>query len=212
MRTTQFVGVLAADNAFRGQSVARAFWLALIPGLAMAAVAFSIVLRPRPDIAEKIATLRVTFKFAVTLCLAFTAMRLALILSRPDADPRRTLLALATAPLLLVVGVTLELLATPAGTWAARLLGHYSLYCLASIPFLSLAPLMTLLAALRRGASSRPGLSGAAAGLGAGGLGAALYALHCTDDSPLFVAVWYSLAISFVVFAGALAGTRLLRW
>jgi hypothetical protein len=117
MRTDQFVQVLAGDNAFREQSVAHVFWLALIPALAMAAVAFSIVLRPRPDIAEKITTLRVTFKFAVTLCLAFTAMRLALVLSRPDADPRRTLLVLATAPLLLLVGVTLELLATPAGTW-----------------------------------------------------------------------------------------------
>jgi hypothetical protein len=55
-------------------------------------------------------------------------------------------------------------------------------------------------------------LSGAAAGLGAGGLGAALYALHCSDDSPLFVAAWYSLAISIVAFAGASAGPRFLRW
>jgi hypothetical protein len=212
MRTDQFVQVLAADNAFREQSVARGFALALVPALAMAAVAFSIVLRPRPDIVEKIATLRVTFKFAVSLCLAFTAIRLALILSRPEADPRRTLLALATAPLLIVVGVTLELLTTPAATWAARFLGHYSLYCLASIPFLSLVPLVTLFAALRRGASSRPSLSGAAAGLGAGGLGAALYALHCSDDSPLFVAAWYPLAISIVAFAGAFAGPRFLRW
>ncbi len=46
----------------------------------------------------------------------------------------------------------------------------------------------------------------------AGGLGAAFYAAHCPDDSPLFVAVWYTLAIALVTGLGALAGRRLLRW
>ncbi len=56
------------------------------------------------------------------------------------------------------------------------------------------------------------GSCGAAAGLLAGAIGAALYATHCPDDSPLFVATWYTLAIGFVVGLGALAGSRLLRW
>jgi hypothetical protein len=50
------------------------------------------------------------------------------------------------------------------------------------------------------------------AGLIAGGLAAALYATHCTDDSPLFVATWYSIAIGAVAVLGALLGRRLLRW
>jgi hypothetical protein len=45
-----------------------------------------------------------------------------------------------------------------------------------------------------------------------GAIGAALYATHCPDDSPLFVAAWYSLAIGFTAAIGALAGSRLLRW
>ena len=52
----------------------------------------------------------------------------------------------------------------------------------------------------------------AAAGLLAGGLAATLYATHCTDDSPLFVAAWYSLAIAGVAALGALIGARWLRW
>jgi hypothetical protein len=50
------------------------------------------------------------------------------------------------------------------------------------------------------------------AGLFAGAIGAACYATHCPDDSPLIVAPWYTLAIGFVVAIGAVAGRRLLRW
>ena len=75
-----------------------------------------------------------------------------------------------------------------------------------------LAILAAMLFILRDGAPLRPALAGAAAGLAAGGLGAALYAAHCTDDSPLFVAAWYGVAIAAVAAAGALAGARWLRW
>jgi hypothetical protein len=59
-------------------------------------------------------------------------------------------------------------------------------------------------------AAHQPGLTGAA-GVAAG-LAAALYALQCTDDSPLFVATWYPLAILIVSLLGAAAAQRLLRW
>ena len=66
--------------------------------------------------------------------------------------------------------------------------------------------------ALRRGASTRPALAGAVAGLLSGGAAAAIYAVHCTEDSPLFYAVWYSLAILAVTGLGAALGSRVLRW
>ena len=46
-----------------------------------------------------------------------------------------------------------------------------------------------------------PSLAGAVAGLAAGGVAATLYAAHCTDDSPLFVATWYTLAIAALAAA-----------
>jgi hypothetical protein len=54
-------------------------------------------------------------------------------------------------------------------------------------------------------------LTGAVAGLIAGGIAATFYAAHCVDDSPLFVATWYTLALALVTLAGALAGRWVLR-
>jgi hypothetical protein len=55
-------------------------------------------------------------------------------------------------------------------------------------------------------------LAGAAAGLLAAACGATLYAFHCFDDSPLFVATWYTLATALVTAIGALAGSKLLKY
>jgi hypothetical protein len=39
-----------------------------------------------------------------------------------------------------------------------------------------------------------------------------LYASHCTDDSPLFVATWYTIATALMATIGALVGSRVLRF
>jgi hypothetical protein len=80
------------------------------------------------------------------------------------------------------------------------------------IPLLSLGPLACIIYALRKGAPTNPGLAGAVAGLLASGIAATLYATHCTDDSPLFLATWYSLATGIVTLAGYAIGARALRW
>jgi len=61
-------------------------------------------------------------------------------------------------------------------------------------------------------AVTRPAAAGAMAGLLSAGLAATVYASHCTDDSPLFVATWYSLATALVTALGALLGSKLLRF
>ena len=57
------------------------------------------------------------------------------------------------------------------------------------------APLVGALLALRQGAPEHPAFAGAAAGLLAGAIGAACYATHCPDDSPLFVAAWWAFLV-----------------
>jgi hypothetical protein len=43
-------------------------------------------------------------------------------------------------------------------------------------------------------------------------LGATVFAMHCTNDSPLFVAIWYTLAIGLTAIVGLLVGQYVLRW
>ncbi len=81
-----------------------------------------------------------------------------------------------------------------------------------TIPLMSLPLLAGALYGLRHGAPTRPAIAGAIAGLLSAGLAATLYASHCTDDSPLFVVTWYSLAAAFIAAVGALAGSRVLRF
>jgi hypothetical protein len=87
-----------------------------------------------------------------------------------------------------------------------------SMVCLAYIPLIGIGPLAIFLLALRHGAPTRPALAGAAAGLLAGSIAATFYAAHCTDDSPLFVATWYTIAIAGLAVLGAAGASRFARW
>ncbi len=110
------------------------------------------------------------------------------------------------------IAVGIELLLLPPEEWGVQMRGHNSTWCLRIIPVLSLAPLAAALFVLKRAAPVRPAWAGALAGLLAGALGAVLYATHCPDDSPLFVASWYGIAILGMTLLGSGLGARLLRW
>jgi hypothetical protein len=210
MKTDDLINALAADHAPRRGSPTRMLGVATVFGLVVAAALFAAVLGPRPDFTTVMGEPRFVFKFVVTLVLAATAFMLGRRLLGPlDAG---TPWWLALTPLLLALAVAIELSVLPSGSWWTQLIGANALLCLASVPLLALPILIAALAALRQGAPVQPGLAGAVAGLLAGALGAALYAAHCVDDSPLFVAAWYSAAILLVAIAGALAGNRVLRW
>ena len=209
MRTENLIATLSADTK-PSLAPARALAYAIAGGAALAAILFFIVLGPRPDFPHAITTIRFDFKFVVTLSLAATALILTLRLARPDASGNRAILLLV--PALLAVAIALELINVPAQDWLARWIGHNSRACMINIPFLSLGPLAAILAALRLGATTRPVLTGAVAGLLAAGIGATFYAAHCPDDSPLFVATWYTVATAFITGLGAFLGSRVLRW
>lgn len=212
MRTDDLIRTLAADHAARGMPVSRYLTIALLCGFLVALASFAAAIGPRADLSAVIADPRFLFKFVVTLALAATAAAVALRLVQPGVEAKHWLYALALAPLLLLAGVLIELAAIDPATRAAKLIGRNWAYCLVYIPLLSLPLLVAALVAMRHGAPTRPMLAGAVAGLLAGGIGATLYAAHCVDDSPLFVATWYSIGVAFVTLAGAFAGPRLLRW
>jgi hypothetical protein len=210
MRTDELIRALTADRAAEPQPPGRMLMLAAAAGFAVSAVAFAVWLGPRADVAAAATSVRFLFKPALMLALAVISGALLLRLMRPGAPVR--LLALAAIPAVMAAAAAAELAALPPSRWLDALIGDNWYLCLSLIPLLSLPLAAALLLALRHGAPTRPAIAGAVAGLAAGGLAATLYAVNCTDDSPLFVATWYSLAIAAVSIACAIAGSRLLRW
>ena len=211
MRTEDLIRALADDSASRPEPVARRFVTLTLVGVLAAACVFTLILTPRPDLSVAIAAPRVVFKFFIALALVGAAGALALRAMRPEAQSSlRPILVPVLA--LLTVGVAAELIGSAPTAWRPLLIGSNALACVTLVPLLSLLPLGAILLALRYGAPSQPRVAGATAGLLAGGIGGALYALHCPDDSPLFVAAWYGLPIAAVTVLGAALGARLLRW
>jgi hypothetical protein len=186
--------------------------VALLAAVPISVVAFFMEMGVRPDIATAVYNPFFDLKFVVTISLALSAVALSLHLSRPEATLSGAVLILAIPVLLLAGGIGAEMLLPQRVAWFTRLVGSNSRICLTAIPLLSMPFLAASLVALRHGAPARPALAGAFAGLLSAGLAATLYASHCTDDSPLFVATWYTLATALVVAIGALAGSRVLRF
>jgi hypothetical protein len=155
---------------------------------------------------------RFAFKLLVTLCLAIPALLLLPRVATPLTRTRALSRALWLAPLVLLAGVLLELAVLPGDLWMPSAMGRNARWCLAMVPSLAAVPLAATLYCLRQAAPANPARAGAVAGLVSGGFAAAIYALHCTDDSPLFVALWYTTAVLFVTAVGAGLAARLARW
>lgn len=211
MKTELLISALVQDNTPRW-GFTRIVAVALIVGCLVAASIFAVVMGPRQDFSEAVHTTRFLFKFVFTTFLAALAIVCVQRYGRPGAKLGLIGLGLLIPPGLLLAAVVLELFMVPEALWMTRLIGSNSRFCLTLIPLLSIGPLTCLLWALRRGAPSNPGMAGAIAGLASSGIAATFYAANCFDDSPLFVAFWYPLAISVVVGAGYVAGRRFLKW
>jgi hypothetical protein len=213
MKTEDLIKAMAADAKSVEPPIAQTLAMAVGAGTLIAALAFYGMFGMRHDFMGLITTsTRFAFKFVLTLSVAIPAFVLVRGLARPDFKLGKSMWWLALAPLLLGVGIIAELFALPSDAWKANMVGHNSVFCLIVIPLLSLAPLIAVLYALRRGAPTHPAVAGAVGGLLSAGIGATLYAAHCPDDSPLFLAAWYTFGILLMTGIGALLGSRILRW
>lgn len=211
MRTEELIHALAADRTVAIRP-GRAFVLALAAGAVIAATVLLSTLGIRPDFLVVIHTIRFPYKFVVTIALFAASVRLAFALARPGGDVAAAVRTLGIPALLIGVALVVELVVLPEADWGRRLVGSNARLCLMAIPVIAVGPLVGLLLAFRSGAPTSPMRAGASAGLVASALAATFYAAHCTDDSPLFIAAWYSLAIAFVTVVGAVIGSRALRW
>ena len=211
MKTEELIRVLVADGSRPFVPVSRKLWRALIGGVFASTALLLLFLHPRGDLPRAIFTLRFDFKLVFALLVATAALLFLRETARPFV-PERWRRSLVLGPIFLLTGVVVELWRQPVTAWSGLLIGHNAAHCLSLIPLLSLPLVVCLLVALRHAAPTKPVVAGATAGLVAGGVGSFLYALTCPDDSPLFVATWYSIAIAVVTGGAAWVGKRLLRW
>ncbi|KQZ14670.1 hypothetical protein ASD44_11780 [Mesorhizobium sp. Root554] len=212
MKTDDLIKALNADAAHRTMPLGAAWWLAAALAAAVAAAVFFSTIGPRPDFNAADHTVRFLLKFVFAGSLAVAAFACVRALSYPGASVRRRLPWLLAPLLLMAAAVIAEMILIPRQDWVERLIGTNMKYCLMFIPMIGIGPLVLFIAALRYGAPPRPGLAGAMAGLLAGGLAATFYAAHCPDDSPLFVATWYTVAIAGLSLLGLLGGRLFIRW
>lgn len=213
MKTDDLIALLARDTTpvKRG---ALPMQLGLV-GLVGAIAAFAILvpwLGMRPDLGEAVTGSNFWMKAVYTFGLSLAGFALAERLSRPGAKGRLGWALAGFFALLIVSFAIAQLMSTTPDQMRETLLGTTWDRCPWRILVLSLPGLGAILWAMRRFATTRPGLAGAAAGLLAGGIAATVYGLHCAETAAPFVALWYSLGVALSTLAGALLGSRLLRW
>lgn len=213
MRTDKLIETLSEDRAGPGLPLSARVLVAVALGGMASVVLLLATIGLRPDLgAAMIGTWRLPLKLAIAAVLASTATIAVWRSAQPVRSARGELLLPLLAPALLAVAIAAELVLVPSSRWLPNLLGSNAGMCLIAIPLLALAPLAAIIAAMRRGAPASPVLAGSLAGFAAAGVAAAVYALRCPDDSPLFVAVWYGAASLIMASIGRVAGSRLLRW
>ncbi|MFA5950930.1 MAG: NrsF family protein [Hyphomicrobium sp.] len=212
MKTEHLITALVADRSSIERPISRTIALYTAGGALLSGLLFFWLIGLRPDFATASETLRFQFKFVVTIALLIPAFVIAWRLSTPEGQQGGWLWALLIAPTALAAACVVDLAVLDPAEWKAKLVGSNSIICVTVIPLLSLPPLTALLFALSQGLTTRPTLAGLAAGLASAALAATLYASNCTDDSPLFVATWYTMAIAAVTMVGAIIGSYVLRW
>lgn len=211
MKTDNLIRALAADRMME-RPLAVILLAGMIPAVAAAVLMLWATLGFRDDLLQSLVTPVSALRFVLTGALGLTAVRLALVLARPEGRGLARLwpvAAVAAAALGLLVWAYLS---TPSEGRQMAIVGKTMVTCLVTIPLLSILPVAAVLVMLRKGATTAPAFAGFIAGLAGSGFAAVVYAMHCTEDSPLFYVTWYGLAIGGVALVSTLIGARLLRW
>lgn len=213
MKTDDLIRLLAADSTpVPRRAAARAIATALVAGLPLALAIVLLFYGLRRDIALAVHWPMFWGKLLFGVLIALGGFVALQRLARPGVRLDGAWLGPVMPVLLVWLAAAFVLAAAPADLRAALVLGQTWRTCSASITLISLPVFIAAFAALRTLAPVRPAWTGACAGAMAGGVAAAVYALHCPELEVPFLAVWYVLGIAVPTAAGALLGPRLLRW
>lgn len=218
MKTDELIALLGAagaggDTEARRRAAHHAFSVRLAAGLAVSLIAMLVVLGPREDWREAIDLPVFWIKLAFPAGMAVAACWALHRLAHPGMRMGPAAALAMGVPVALVWSLASFTLAGAEPTNRMSLvMGSSWWQCVLSIVLLAAPTFLAACWALRALAPTRLSLTGAVAGVFAGGVGAFTYAAHCTEMAAPFLAVWYVLGMLLPAGIGALLGRRLLRW
>jgi hypothetical protein len=182
-------------------------------GAAVSLLLVAILMGYRPDMAAAALTPMFWWKLIYVLALAVVAVWSADRFARPGGAEGWKRGRWAIVPLAWALGLAAwQLLSAPAADRPGMIMGGSALGCPWYIVAYAAPPMMGLIWAVRGLAPTRLGQAGVMIGLAGGGLGAAAYALHCTESTAPFLAIWYTLGIAGAAAIGGILGPFILQW
>jgi len=213
LKTDDLVTMLATQSAaVEPNAATRRYLTGLGWGAVGSIILMAALLGVRPDLefAVRLPMFWVKLAFAGVLTLASGV--LALRLARPGSR-LSWMPGMLVAPIVAMWLLAAFVLMTAQSSQRHELLyGETWASCPLLITMLSVPVFIAVVWAMRGLAPTRLRLTGAAAGLVSGSLGALVYALHCPELAAPFIGLWYLLGVLIPAGIGALIGPRLLRW
>lgn len=213
MKTDDLIASLAAGTApVRPGAAAARLNAKLALVLPLCAGVMLVALGLRTDLAAAMALPMFWWKLVFPASLAVAGAMAVRRLSYPGRRLGGLPIWLCVPVALAWMAAVLEIMAAAPAQRAALVWGQTWSQCPVNIGMMSVPALALALWAVKDLAPTRPALAGAAAGLFAGAVAAAAYALHCPEMSAAFLAIWYMAGMLLPAAAGALLGLRVLRW
>lgn len=152
----------------------------------------------RQDMERVILSPFMIWKIGSLMLLAGVTCAIAMRSFSPPASSRRSLLlAFGLAALAIVAGIFVTA-ADGGRPLLDRLSPVHGVLCATSIVVLATPLVVALAALMRRAAPVRPKQSALACGLAAATSGALVFTVCCPMNDPLYIAVWYSVAVTIV--------------
>lgn len=213
MKTDDLIAMLSANvEQVSRRRLVRALGTAITISAALVVAVVLIFLGARPDLMKAGAIAYLLLKLGFTMLLLVPASIFLIMLARPGGERKTSVIVLALPFLAIMILAAISLAFTPSSHWTKVVLGDQWIECLFSIPIIAIVPFAVIVWAVRQTAPTDLIRTGALAGLVAGTISAIGYALHCSDDTLPFIALWYGGTIVMCALAGAALGPRLLRW
>jgi hypothetical protein len=213
MKTEELIDLLSTNiEPVDTQKVDRTLQIAIVAGLVLALLTCIVTLGVRPDLNNPGVFGFLLVKIGFGVLVTILGWHLLLKHARPGGENHSRIFLTGVPFAALMALAAVNLISVPASHWGHMIMGERWLGCLLSIPIIAVVPFVVITWAVRMAAPTNLLRTGALAGLVAGGISAAAYALHCPDDSLPFVALWYGGTIVLCALAGAVLGPRLLHW